>query len=269
MAREFGRWFRFYDGVLDDPKVQRLSDKLFRAWVNLMCLASRRGGRIEADYADVAFSLRVTEGQARETLQALKSAGLMDIEETGIEPHNWSERQFKSDVSTDRVKRFRDRSTKQDETVSETPPDTEQIQNRSEQKTDIVADAPPLDVSRVVLNGNEHPDPEPFPSTEDLQLAIKHWNFQAERFGLPAVQDFTDKRRRSLRLRLAKLKTLDAWIALVDSLEHRPFCLGENKRSWRVDFDYVMREDGFTKLREGGWLTPGKAVELEAAHASG
>lgn len=145
MAREFGRWFRFYDGVLDDPKVQRLPDKLFRAWVNLMCLASRGGGRIEADYAAIGFSLRLSEGHARDTIKVLAAAGLMDIEEGVIEPHNWPERQFKSDVTdptaAERMRRMRERNgavtetvTERNDTVTVTPTraETEQIQSRTE-----------------------------------------------------------------------------------------------------------------------------------------
>ena len=38
------RWFRMYAEVVDDPKVQRLSPALFRAWVNVLCLAASNGG---------------------------------------------------------------------------------------------------------------------------------------------------------------------------------------------------------------------------------
>lgn len=137
MAREFSRWFRFYDSVLDDPKAQKLTDPMFRAWVNLLCLANRNGGMIPADMSALAFSLRTTEAKVKGLVDALSRAGLMDVSETFLIPHNWSERQFKSDVSTERVKRFRQRSMKQDgngfrnrsETVSETAPE----QNRTEQ----------------------------------------------------------------------------------------------------------------------------------------
>jgi len=141
MSREYGRWFRFYDSVLDDPKVQRLTDPLFRAWVNLMCIANRNGGRIPQDFKDIAFSLRISDGKARDVVQALISAGLIDNTETDLEPHNWNERQFKSDVSTERVNRFRERkrsvSGNGAETLHETAPEqsrTETEKNRSEQR---------------------------------------------------------------------------------------------------------------------------------------
>lgn len=120
------RWFRFYDDALDHPKVQRLPADLFKFWVNLLCLASRNNGRIPP-VEDVAFSLRVSEKVAGQNVDALIAAGLIDLDADDVPiPHNWDVRQFKSDVSTERVKRFR----KRQETVSETPPDTEQIQRQ-------------------------------------------------------------------------------------------------------------------------------------------
>ena len=38
------RWYRMYDELLDNPKVQRLSGDEFKAWVNILCLASRHDG---------------------------------------------------------------------------------------------------------------------------------------------------------------------------------------------------------------------------------
>lgn len=102
------RWFRFYDSALDDPKVQRLSGDLFKTWVNLLCLASRHDGVLPSD-ADAAFALRKSVPVLRGLLDDLHAAGLIDITETGASPHNWNVRQYKSDVSNERVKRHRER----------------------------------------------------------------------------------------------------------------------------------------------------------------
>ena len=126
-ALTVGRWFRMYDAVLDDPKVQRLPDPAFRAWVNLMCLASRGDGHIARNWDDISFALRAPIADAKDIVAALVRARLIDEKKHWYEPHNWKARQYKSDVSTARVKRFRKRS----ESVSETPP--EQIQSRAEQ----------------------------------------------------------------------------------------------------------------------------------------
>jgi hypothetical protein len=118
------RWFRLYDELLDDPKVQRLPGEDFKAWVNILCLASRNDGALPA-LADISFALRTDEKKTAATLGRLVSAGLLDKEDDRFSPHGWNARQYKSDVSTERVKRFRKRSKTADETPPETDTETE------------------------------------------------------------------------------------------------------------------------------------------------
>lgn len=100
------RWFRFYECALDDPKVQRLPPVLFKTWVNLLCLASRSGGRLPSG-ADISFALRLDEDVTKQQLTDLRDRGLLDVVEGAIEPHNWHTRQFKSDSSAERVAKHR------------------------------------------------------------------------------------------------------------------------------------------------------------------
>lgn len=139
------RWFRFYDEALDDPKVQRLSDPLFKTWVNLLCIASRNNGIIDDDTDALAFQLRLPEAKIRERINALTAAGMIEVSSDGrsMTPHNWSGRQYASDSSAERVRRYRDRARNDDVTLH--PPlqkrncnrtEQSQIQNRTEADTD-------------------------------------------------------------------------------------------------------------------------------------
>jgi hypothetical protein len=88
--------------------------------------------------------LRLSDEKASEVISSLVKAGLLDRKSNVYQPHNWSKRQYKSDVSTERVRAFRKRfgnvAPSEGVTVSETPSDTdsdsdtEQIQNRGEGK---------------------------------------------------------------------------------------------------------------------------------------
>lgn len=118
------RWFRVYDDLVDDPKVQRLSAENFRALINLWCLASKGEGLLPP-LEDIAFKLRVSEDKATRLLADLSKAGLLVNDETGTSPHKWGARQFKSDVSNERVKRHRERQRNVTSPVTVTPPDTE------------------------------------------------------------------------------------------------------------------------------------------------
>ena len=118
-------WFRFYNGALHDPKVQRLSPVLFRFWVNILCLTSSAGGTIPGR-EHIQFSTRLKPNKVSDFIGQLIDLKLIDETEHGLIPHNWHERQYKSDTSTDRVKRFRNVSKPLHETGPDS--DTEQIQ---------------------------------------------------------------------------------------------------------------------------------------------
>lgn len=139
------KWFRFYSEVLHDPKVQRLNPQSFKHWVNLLCLAASNDGMIDPDRSNIAFALRVSESMADAVVAGMINEGLLDETETGLQPHNWNARQFASDVSTNRVKKFREQKRSVKETFRERPQIQIQIQNREE---------PPLPPK-----GEEKPDP--------------------------------------------------------------------------------------------------------------
>ncbi|MGJ4928132.1 hypothetical protein ACQR1I_16625 [Bradyrhizobium sp. HKCCYLS2038] len=101
-------WFRMYSDVINDPKVMRLPEAMRWHWVAVLCCASKNGGRVPA-VSDVAFMLRMDEERAAAVLGGLQAAGLLDADPEGLAPHNWGARQFKSDTSNDRVKRFREK----------------------------------------------------------------------------------------------------------------------------------------------------------------
>lgn len=114
------RWFRLDDDVVHDRKVQDLAPPIFKGWINLLCIASKHGG-ILPDINDIAFALRMNPEKASALVQSLTLAGLFDELPNGkISPHNWEKRQHKTDVSTKRVRAFRERqgngAVKHDET---------------------------------------------------------------------------------------------------------------------------------------------------------
>jgi hypothetical protein len=131
------RWFRFYDDVIHDAKILKLSDEMFRVWVTFLCLASKGEGRLPPP-ADIAATLRERPAKVAAWIAGLRAAGLLDEIDGAYLPHNWGGRQYKSDVSTERVKRFRKRKGN----VSVTPPEAE---------TDTEADNDDAGVARAPL----------------------------------------------------------------------------------------------------------------------
>jgi hypothetical protein len=104
------KWFRFYGEVINDPKVQCLDGETFKFWVNCLCVASMNEGELPP-VKQLAFLLRTTPEACADPLEILVAACLIDEvkNQHGITHyvHGWDKRQYKSDTSTDRVKRFR------------------------------------------------------------------------------------------------------------------------------------------------------------------
>ena len=99
-------WLRLYVSVLNCPKVQRLPAPLFKHWINLLCVARSQDG-ILPGIADIAFALRIDVAEAETVVARLVDACLIDRTESGFMPHNWRIRQYRSDSSTERVRRHR------------------------------------------------------------------------------------------------------------------------------------------------------------------
>lgn len=222
------RWFRFYDDVINDPKVQNLSGDLFKLWVNFLCLASKNNGSIPP-LNEVAFALRCDEASVTLASQDFLKRGLLDQKFGKLYPHNWNKRQFKSDTSTDRTKRYRDRHKNVTVTSQERPQitDTEQ---RQKQK-----DKPPV----VPLGGEE-------------QEAFEFFCSAASRSGLPVPSNFTPSRRKFLKARLVDCGGLEGWKVAMSKLEASDFCCGKVS-DFKANFDFVLQAKSFTKLMEGNY----------------
>ena len=117
------RWFRSYAAKLHNPKVQRLSDSLYRGWEMLLCVACQYDG-VLPPVPDVAFLLRRTPAATAKLIEALIEARLLDKTERGIEPHDWKVWQYQSDSSKERMRRHRERQRDVASAVTVTPSDS-------------------------------------------------------------------------------------------------------------------------------------------------
>lgn len=119
-------WFRQYAEFATDPKVQMMPENYQRRLVMLFCL--RCNGDVTLQDDAIAFQLRVTLDEWNVTKDIFMKNGFIDSKNILL---NWDKRQYKSDTSNERVKRYRERHRN----VTETPPDTESdIDTESENK---------------------------------------------------------------------------------------------------------------------------------------
>lgn len=108
-------WFRFYAEFEDDPKVQMMPENMQRRLAMLFCERCKEEKRTEAQRA---FKWHISMSDLSETKTLFLELGFID-DKWNLE--NWNKRQFLSDSSTDRVRKFRaNHVMKQDETLHET-----------------------------------------------------------------------------------------------------------------------------------------------------
>lgn len=128
-------WVRLYRESLHNPKIVTLSDRLHRVWHNCLLIADD-AGRLPS-MRDIACHLRMTIPEAEQSILDLVEAGLIDADAMSAERvytlHDWGTHQYVSDLSTERVRKYREKSkTARNETAmkrfsndDETPPDTD------------------------------------------------------------------------------------------------------------------------------------------------
>ena len=101
-------WIKLYLEILDDPKMGRLPDHLWRRCTELFLVA----GEYDCDGllpppTDIIWRLRITEEQLLEALHALETLGIVQSTAEGWVVAHFKDRQFSE--SYERVKRFRER----------------------------------------------------------------------------------------------------------------------------------------------------------------
>jgi hypothetical protein len=240
-------WFRMYAEFASDPKVQMMSEAMQRRLVMLFCM---RCCDVTVTLRDdeIAFHLRVSESELAETKALFIAKGFIDSEWNVT---NWEKRQFASDSSAERTRRYRDRKRDANVTSHVTARDAvEQIQNRTdteatEAKASVVPEA----------SGTRCPH-------ADI-IALYHETLPS----LARVREWTDARQALLRKRWAEKperQTLDWWRDFFGYVERSDFLMGRKASRgsdpFECDLEWLIRPRNFVKVIEGKYENRGAAA---------
>lgn len=279
-------WFRMYNEALDNPKIQRLPDPLFKTWVNLLCIAARFEGELPAA-ADLAFLLRLDDEETRARLEKLVEAGLLDRSDDGLEPHNWRGRQHQSDDSAPRVRKHREAkraaaaahsACNGDNAVTVTPPETE---TETETDSDLgkasafpVDGSPPTGPATDFTSKNEAragnvvsiDQAQRERKREGLRTLGTWWNRLAAELNLRPIEAIKPGSRRE-RCALARIREFETdfgslgegLVALGEKIRGSPLLRGR-KSDWRAHFDWVLKPENYQKIIEGAYDEVRKAA---------
>ena len=135
------KWFRLWVDILDDHKINQLTDYEFRAFIYLLACASEEdaiNGRLTRTLPAINRRCRRRQDHFNRAVETFQKLGLITIDDNGyVTITKWNKRQFQSDKSYERVKKHREQQPVRNVsvTVNETPPDTD---------TDTDTDKPPI-----------------------------------------------------------------------------------------------------------------------------
>jgi len=171
------RWFRLYNEIIDDPKVAKMTPEMFKVFIFLLCLASdfEQNGDIPLSRRELSWRLRIPIKKINSYLDRLNELNII-TENPVISLINWDKRQFASDSSKERVKRYRQRHCNVTVTPDVTPPDTDTEQNRIDTDTDT--DKKPLPPFKEIISYlNEKSGKKFHPTADETKKVITaRWN---------------------------------------------------------------------------------------------
>lgn len=85
--------------------------------------------------------------------------------------------------------------------------------------------------------------PEPPAPSVRAQDLIDLWNATTTP-PIPRCRELPDSRRRKIRARLASRPSMTEWREIFEAIEASDFYRGGGERSWIVDFDWIIKNDG-------------------------
>lgn len=227
------QWFRFYSEAMRDTKVCSLADKDFRLWVELLCVACDNEGTIPP----IGVLKRVLNRRLDYLSTAVKrllKAGLIIPLDEGYEPNGWRKRQYKSDSSTPRVQKHREKCN-----VSV----TDQRQNRD--RTDITL--PNGNESETSVSDVKQPNGVPYKKIGALYT--KHCPNMTQ---LREKVSWTDARKTTVRRAWLANPDPEWWEGFFEYCGKSKFLSGmTGERKWKADLFWLLKPENFAKINEG------------------
>jgi uncharacterized protein YdaU (DUF1376 family) len=138
--------------------------------------------------------------------------------------------------------------------------------NVTEQVTDSLTDGQPQPQSPTPIQPEEQsPKKERDASLSLAQEVFDSWNSYG---ALPRCLVMSDKRRRTLAVRLNESFFAANWVAALNKVASSKFCLGESERGWKASLDWFIQPDSVAKIMEGKYdntINPAaqKRMEIE------
>lgn len=250
-------WFRLYNEIIDDWKIRLLAFEDRWHYVAILCIKNSGDldkGLDEAQlFKLMAIKLGVHSHDLESIRDRLMEGGLID---SMWQPLAWSERQFKTDSSTERVRAYRERQKKR-------KPEQENGTSETARNVTVTAQEPETE-PETDKRGPQHTlpgvggpkGPPPCPHEEIISL------FHEILPELPRVRIWKGANRQWLQARWRedpKRQNLEWWEKFFRYIRESDFLMGRASPSssdrdpFRARLRWIVKESNFIKIYEGDY----------------
>jgi hypothetical protein len=186
-------WAKLYIEILDDPKMMRLPDRLFRRVCELILYAkSIRSSGLITDMDEVAWKLHLSVDELQKDLENIEAStktngkpGIVQLTEEGWFITNFEKRQAASPVN-ERVQRYREKQHKDQYYV--TPPGNGNVTNRyTEEETESESETE----GEAETEARASEPGDPFPAMQGLVERLTGYAATAK--DIPALKEFVEQ----------------------------------------------------------------------------
>lgn len=135
------QWIKLYTEILSDPKMGRMSDKLFRRTIELFLLAGKEdAGGILPEVSDIAWTLHISVREVNSILKELTDLNVIKKESEKYIISHFSDRQVSDSSRSEINRRYYEKSKlnkSEVQTDTKNNSDSKKSKNTSEIQTEI------------------------------------------------------------------------------------------------------------------------------------
>lgn len=228
------KWFRAYAGIVDDDKLRLLAFE--DRWHFVALCALKCSGLLDEPDSPlrnrkIAVKLGVQVRELEEIARRLQEVGLID---KNLNPTKWDDLQYRSDKSTERVQKFREK----------------QHRNGVKRFSNVSATAQETETDTEVISPNGDSPSGDEPSLTDHHV-FEGYQELAGGLGLPVPRDLTPERRQLIKARRAQYSLAD-FQTVFARCRGSPFLRGDRGRT-PLTIDWLMKKSNFQKTLEGNY----------------
>lgn len=229
------KWFRAYADIVDDDKLRLLAFE--DRWHFVALCALKCSGLLDEPDSPlrsrkIAVKLGVQVRELEEIARRLEEVGLID---KNLNPAKWNDLQYRSDTSTERVKKYREK----------------QHRNGVQRFGNVSVTAQETDTDTESNSSNDERSSGDDPAQLRPEHVFEGYQGLAKDLGLTVPRDFSPERRQLVRGRIAQ-HPLDDFLTVFARCRGSPFLRGDKDRT-PLTFDWLMKKANFLKTLEGNY----------------